>query len=584
MDDDDRAAVRAAGLDPNDPAVLALLDLARPPSSGAASAYTPEAMDKNQLYYGDNLDVLPKYIKDASVDLIYLDPPFNSNRNYSVIFNKHDTIKDENKAQIQAFEDTWHWTPTTDIQYGEFITHAPNQTAEALTAFHTLLGENDAMAYLTNMAPRLLQLRRVLKPTGSIYLHCDPTMSHYLKVLMDAVFDPRNFRNEIVWNRTAAKGLQTTRLARNHDILLGYSKTAQPKWVTANAFLPYDADDLDEKTRIKYKYDDGDGRIYRLSDITNPNANRPNLTYEFMGITKVWRWTKDRMEKAFKDGIIVQTAPGKIPQMKRYLDEQRGRPLSDVWTDISPINSQAAERLGYPTQKPLALLERLIGLTTEPGDIVLDPFCGCGTTVDAAQRMERRWVGIDITYIAVDLITKRLRHTYGDDVTKTFDVDGIPKGVAGARALFAKSPFDFERWAVSLIGAEPNQKQVGDKGIDGVARFPLGKNQFGRILVSVKGGKNLNRGMAQHLLGAVGEHKAEMGVLITLEPATSGIKDVINHAQNFTHPANKQVFPKLQHVTVAELLDGKKPQMPLTMLPYIAAEKLQKMATQDPLY
>lgn len=543
-------------------------------------------MEKNQLYYGDNIDVLKKYVTDASVDLVYLDPPFNSNRNYSVIFSRKGQIEDENTAQIEAFEDTWHWTHVTDSQYTDFVGSAPGAVADALSAFRTLLGENDAMAYLVNMAPRLQELHRVLKPTGSLYLHCDPTMSHYLKILLDAIFDPRNFRNELIWNRTASKGLSSTRLAKNHDVLLCYAKSTKAKWMTDNAFTPYDHDDLDEKTAGKYKHDDGDGRLYRLSDITNPNPDRPNLTYEFMGMTKVWRWTKDRMEKAVQDGIIVQSGPGKIPQMKRYLDEQRGRPFSDVWTDIPPLNSQAAERLGYPTQKPLALLERIINLTTEEGDVVLDPFCGCGTTVDAAQRLNRKWIGIDITYIAVDLITKRLRHTYGDSVIDAFETNGIPSDLAGARALFAQSPFDFERWAVSLINAEPNQKQVGDKGIDGTARFPIdAKGKLGKALVSVKGGKTLNPAMVRDLRGTVDRTSdAHMGILISLSPATKGMKDEIDHGGVYEHPASQQKFPRLQHFTIAELMDGKRPQMPATVLPYIAADKLKPKEIAEGLF
>lgn len=220
MDDDDRAAIRAAGLNPD----VVMVDWARPAVGGAASAYTSDPMDKNQLYYGDNLDVLPKYIKDESVDLIYLDPPFNSNRNYSVIFNKHGEVAPEDNAQIQAFEDTWHWTHTTEKQYGEFVTSAPGSVADVLTAFRTMLGENDAMAYLVNMAPRLVELHRVLKPTGSIYLHCDPTMSHYLKVLLDGIFDPRAFKNEIIWRRTGAHN-PGRKFGPIHDVLLFYTKS-----------------------------------------------------------------------------------------------------------------------------------------------------------------------------------------------------------------------------------------------------------------------------------------------------------------------------------------------------------------------
>jgi site-specific DNA-methyltransferase (adenine-specific) len=506
---------------------------------------------------------------------VYLDPPFNSNRNYSVIFNKHDVAEDENKAQIQSFEDTWHWTPTTEAQYDDFVKRAPMAVANALTAYRLLLGENDAMAYLVNMAPRLLELQRVLKPTGSLYLHCDPVMSHYLKMLLDAILDPRNFRNEIIWNRTGAKALQTTRLARNHDVILSYGKSDNFTFNREAMFAPYDEIELDDKTDKKYSLKDDDGRRYQLTSLINPAKDRPHLTYEFLGVTRVWRWTKERMQEAYDAGLVIQTKKGNVPRLKRYLDEQLGKPLSDVWTDIAPINAQAAERLGYPTQKPLALMDRIISLSSGPDDIVLDPFCGCGTTVDAAQRLGRKWIGIDITYIAVDLISKRLRHTYGNSVMETVDVDGIPKGVTGARALFAKSPFDFERWAVSLINAEPNQKQVGDKGIDGVARFPLGaKGQLGRVLVSVKGGKTLNPSMVRDLSGTVDTQKAAMGVLITLELATKGVKDAIDHGGVYKHPANGQAYPRLQHITIAELLDGKKPQMPGTVLPYIAAEKL----------
>lgn len=539
-------------------------------------------MNKNQLYFGDNLDVLRRYIKDESVDLVYLDPPFNSNRNYSVIFNRNGAADDAAAAQIEAFEDTWSWTHLTEQQYLEFIQSAPGNAADALAAFHTLLGENDAMAYLTNMAPRLVELQRVLKPTGSLYLHCDPTMSHYLKILLDAIFDPRNFRNEIVWQRTGSKGLMTRRLPNNHDVLLGYGKSGSSVWNNDEAFVPYDLDALSDKTAGKYSHMDPDGRRYELKDLTNPNPNRPNLTYEFLGVTKVWRWTKERMQQAFEDGLVVQPRPGAVPRVKRYLDEQRGKPLNDVWADIAPLNSQAAERLGYPTQKPLALLERLIGLTTSPGDIVLDPFCGCGTTVDAAEKLGRRWVGIDITYIAIDLIIKRLQHTYDDSIVDTFEVSGIPSDLAAAQAMFDHSAFEFERWAATLVGAQPNQKQVGDKGIDGVGRFVLDKSgkNLGRILVSVKGGKHLNPGMVRDLAGTVEREKAELGILVTLASATKGVQDAIDHGGTWTYPANGQVFPRLQHVTIRDLLQGKRPLRPPMLRPYIEAKRQAKVGDQ----
>jgi site-specific DNA-methyltransferase (adenine-specific) len=528
----------------------------------------------NRLFYGDNLDVLRKHIADESVDLVYLDPPFNSNRSYNVIFGKHKVGGNGAAAQIQAFDDTWHWTTVTGQQYQRYVAEElPMRVADALTAFRTLLGENDAMAYLVNMAPRLVELHRVLRPTGSLYLHCDPTMSHYLKVLLDATFSAENFRNEIVWRRTAAKGLSSRRLAANHDVILSYQRSPSATWNESAGFIPYDESDLDAKTAAKYCHHDADGRLYRLASLINPSPDRPNLTYEFMGVTRVWRWTKERMGKALEDGLIIQTAPGRVPQMKRLLDEQRGRPLNDVWSDIAPLNSQAAERLGYPTQKPLALLERIISVSSNKGDVVLDPFCGCGTTVDAAQRLGRQWIGVDITFIAVDLIEKRLRHAYGESVTGTYETDGIPRDMGSAHALFERSPFDFERWAVSRISAQPNVKQVGDKGIDGVARFYLDKSTFGRILVSVKGGKTVGPQFVRDLIGTVETQKAQMGVLIAMTEPTPGVLDAVNHGGTYTWAINGQSYPRVQVITIADLLRGKRPETPPPVLPYIQAAK-----------
>lgn len=523
-------------------------------------------MDKNQLYYGDNLDVLPKYIKDESVDLVYLDPPFNSNRNYSVIFNRSGQHDTEDTAQIEAFEDTWHWTPATDTQFSQFLDDAPNEAADALTAMHTLVGENDAMAYLTNMAPRLLELHRVLKPTGSLYLHCDPTMSHYLKILLDAIFDPRNFRNEVIWKRTTAKGSPMRRFPANHDVILFYGKSQKTTWNPPH--VPYDMNDLDEKTLGKYKFFDPGGRRYRLGDLTHPEqGKRPNLHYELMGVTRTWRWEKSRMDEAVAEGLVVQTHPGSVPQRKAYLDEKPGRLHDDVWTDITVLNSQAAERLGYPTQKPLALLERIIETSSNPGDVVLDPFCGCGTTVDAAQRLNRRWIGIDITYFAIDLIIKRLEAVYeaaSPPISTSFDVTGIPRDLDGAHKLFERSHFEFERWAVSLVGARPKAKPGGDKGVDGIARFLLpGKNERGKIIVSVKGG-SYGPTDVRDLGGTLNNQNAEMGVLVSLKPSTHGVRDEINHGGTYKHPSVAEPFPRLQHITIAELLEGKKPRLPLT--------------------
>lgn len=313
----------------------------------------------NKLYYGDNLEVLREHVPSESVDLVYLDPPFNSNRSYNVLFREKSG--DDSPAQIEAFGDTWVWSHETEGLYlGLLAGEASTSVKDALEAMRKLLGENDVLAYLTMMTVRLIELHRVLKPTGSLFLHCDPTASHYLKMILDAIFGPTNFRNEIIWKRTEAKVLMTRRLPSNHDVIFAYGKTDQALWNEDALFQPYDVHDLDPKTSEKYSQRDTDGRLYQLTSLINPNPNRPNLTYEFLGITRVWRWSKERMQAAYDAGLVVQTAPGRVPSLKRYLDEQRGKPLGDVWTDIPPINARAAERLGYPTQKPIAFLSMII--------------------------------------------------------------------------------------------------------------------------------------------------------------------------------------------------------------------------------
>jgi len=537
----------------------------------------------NKLFYGDNLDVLRKRIDNESVDLVYLDPPFNSARNYNVLFGRHKVVDGgSDAAQIQAFSDTWVWTPTTDEQYRSYVTgQLPIRVADALKAFRTLLGENDAMSYLVNMAPRLVELYRVLKPTGSLYLHCDPTMSHYLKVLLDAIFGPTNFRNEIVWKRTSSHN-DSLRYASVQDYVLYYGKSSAGTW------NPQFVAPNERYIAEHYNRKDASGRAYRLDNIVRSASMgpRPNLVYEYKGHTPVWGWrmVREKLEAVDAAGRL-SWSKSHTPYLVRYLDEMSGTTLSTIWDDIPPINSQAAERLGYPTQKPLALMERIITASSNPGDVVLDPFCGCGTTIDAAVRLKRRWVGIDVTFIAVDLIEKRLLHTYGDDIKKTYDVLGIPRDMGAAKSLFERSAFEFERWAVSRINAQPNEKQVGDKGIDGRADFPTdAKGGTGRILVSVKGGKTCGPQFVRDLLGTVQTNQAEMGVLISMAEPTRGVLDAVNHGGTYELPSNGQRFPKLQVITIAALLKGKRPDMPQTNLPYIPATKRTATKSTDSLF
>ena len=529
----------------------------------------------NRLYYGDNLEMMRESVGTASVDLIYLDPPFNSSRNYNVIFGRsaHDG-DDGAAAQIQAFGDTWHWTPTTDQQYQQYVGELPVRVGDALTAFRTLLGENDAMAYLVNMAPRLVEMRRVLKPTGSLYLHCDPTMSHYLKVLLDAIFGANHFVNEIIWKRSTAHSDTTQgakHMGRVHDTILFY--------VGGNSY-EFNAQRVDyDESYIESHYrfiEEGTNRRYRKGDLT---AAKPggDTSYEWKGVHpyagRYWAYSKEKMEEFERQGRLVYTRTG-MPEYKRYLDEMPGVGLQDIWTDIDPINARAAERLGYPTQKPLALLERILSISSDEGDVVLDPFCGCGTAVDAAQRLKRKWIGIDITYIAIDLIEKRLQHTFGPSISGTYEVHGIPRDLDGAQALFEDSPFDFERWAVSLVGAQPNEKQVGDRGIDGVGRFPVdGKGRPGRLLISVKGGRTVTPQFVRDLIGTVQTEKADMGLLITMAQPSRGVLEAINRGGTYEWPVNGATFDRFQVVTVEQLLRGVRPRTPPLLLPYIAASR-----------
>ena len=523
---------------------------------------------QNTLFYGDNLPIMREYIPDESIDLVYLDPPFNSNRSYNVLFR--DESGRASDAQLIAFDDTWHWGKTAEETYYEIITQSPLHITKLINSLRDFIGTNQVMAYLVMMTIRLVELHRVLKPTGSIYLHCDPTASHYLKVILDTIFGSENFRNEIVWMRTTSKGLMTRRLPTNHDILFFYTKTTGYIWKENAMFRPYDMSNLDVKTTKKYSLKDPDGRLFQLTDLTNPNPDRPNLTYEFLGVTKVWRWTEERMQAAYDAGLIVQPRPGAVPRLKRYLDEQRGKPLGDVWTDIPPINSQAAERLGYPTQKPLELLGRIITTNSNPGDCVLDPFCGCGTTIAAAQKLDRRWIGIDITHLAISLQKYRLKDMFNLSASKDYQIIGEPTSLGSARQLAKDDPYQFQWWALSLVKAKPLGGEMGgkkgrkgrDRGIDGELYFiddPKGK--LNTVLVQVKSG-HVKPGDIRDLRGTVERENAAIGVFITLELPTSEMEKEAVSAGYYFSDLWQEKYPKIQILTVEELLAGVQPQIP----------------------
>jgi len=507
-------------------------------------------MSENILYYGDNLDILRQYVQDETVDLIYLDPPFKSNQDYNILFAEKNGS--QSAAQIRAFEDTWQWDRAAAQAY-EQVVEAGGRAAEAMIAFRKYLGGNDMLAYLSMMAPRLKELRRVLKPTGSIYLHCDPTASHYLKILMDAVFGPVNFRNEIVWKRSHAHS-SARKYGPNHDTIFFYTKERDFIWNTV--FQDYDPEYLAKH----YRHVDEDGRRYKHENPTGAGIRHGETGKPWRGIdptSKGRHWVKIplELEELDRKGKIYWPKKEKAwPYIKIYLDEMTGIPAQDLWADIGVINMMAKERLGYPTQKPEALLERIIRASSSKGDVVLDPFCGCGTTINVAQKLKRNWIGIDITHIAIALIKYRLHNTFGNKVR--YKIVGVPVSLPDAENLAKSDPYQFQAWAVGhFVGFPHELKRGADKGIDGRLYFhddPSRKTK--QIVFSVKAGK-VGVAHVRDLRGVIDREKAEIGVLIALQEPTKPMREEAASAGYYESRWGKH--PRLQILTVAELLEGK---------------------------
>jgi len=542
-------------------------------------------MDTNVLYYGDNLDILRRYIPSESVDLVYLDPPFNSNRAYNVIFK--DESGQRSDAQLIAFEDTWHWGPSAEAIYA-YLTNStrnegrvPESVSQIVAAFRAGIGTNQMTAYIVEMAARLVELHRTLKPTGSLYLHCDPTASHYLKALLDVIFGPDRFRNEVIWKRSDSHNDATQgakRYGRIHDTLLFYTKGESYTFNTQRLALS-------QKTADNwYKHVDDDGRRYNLDNVTAAKPGGDTL-YEFHGVYppkgRYWAYSKANMERMNEEGKLVFTATGKV-YMKRYLDESKGTPLQDLWLDVDMLRgfSTSKERLGYPTQKPLALLERIISVSSNPGDLVLDPFCGCGTALVGAQKLERRWVGIDITYLAIAVMRARLKDSFG---LQGVPVIGQPTEVDGARefAKTAEGRYQFQWWALGLVDARPVggvEKKGADRGIDGVISFTDKHGELYRVLVSVKSGQ-VNSAMVRDLKGTVEREKAAIGLFVTLDEPSKEMRLEADTASFFHSDVWKRDYPKIQILTIGQLLGGIKPQLPPFVMPtYPQAERVEASA------
>jgi site-specific DNA-methyltransferase (adenine-specific) len=522
-------------------------------------------MDNRTLFFGDNLEILRKKIPDEVFDLIYLDPPFNSNRNYNVIF-KEGLVDSE--AQIQAFEDSWHWTPETKKTFDYLATKTNDGISNLMLALEKMIGNNDMLAYLTMMTVRLLELHRVLKKTGSLYLHCDPTASHYLKLILDVIFGKENFRNEIIWKRTNSPKAQTKQFGSQHDTILFYSKSNN---FTFNKIYS----SINEEYEKSFNYDDRDGKgPYQTVAIVAGGVQKyaGRKSFEFQGVNAMWLYSKEKLEEMYKNDLLIKTKSG-LFRKKMYLKDVEGRLVSDMWfdEDVKPLQGISGESLGYPTQKPEALLERIIKASSKEGDWILDPFCGCGTTVSAAEKLDRNWIGIDITYLAIIKIKKRLHDQFIDKNIK-INEDGSPKDFKGAKALAVRDRFQFEYWALSLIDAMPAKSKSqenmrgADKGIDGtlapIIGFKDGREEYGRILVQVKSG-GVKRNDIATLKGDIEREKAIGGIFITLEEPTKPMLQEAVLAGDYKVDFFAGEFPKIQILTIEELLHGKKLNIPL---------------------
>lgn len=498
----------------------------------------------NTLFYGDNLPILREHFPDECVDLIYLDPPFNSNRSYNVLFKDESGLEAE--AQMTAFDDTWHWNHTTAETYQHMIQNAPERVAVMIGAMREFIGENQMMAYLVMMAARLVELQRVLKPTGSLYLHCDPTASHYLKIILDTIFGANNFRNEIIWKRSTSGSSKAVakRFGSDHDIIFYYIKS--DKALFNKVYLPYPEHEIQKRFRRQ----DEKGR-YKDAELAT--------------------YSEETLARLKQENRLIVNPGGKY-RYKIYLSEILGVLADDIWDDIPPINSQAAERLGYPTQKPLALLERILLASSKPGDLVLDPFCGCGTAIAAAQKLGRRWAGIDITHLSVSLIKYRMKGMFP---TATFDLVGEPQDVASAHQLAHEDRYQFQWWALSLIRArplgettsapgKPQGKKGSDRGIDGVIMFiDDSSKKPARVLVQVKSG-HVGSAIVRDLRGTVERENAAIGVLITLDEPTADMKKEAASSGFYTSKIFERNYPRIQILSIADLLSGAEIKMPHT--------------------
>jgi len=507
------------------------------------------------LYFGDNLHVLREYVRSESVDLIYLDPPFNSNASYNVLFTTPEGRKSE--AQSAAFEDTWHWEIEAQVAF-DAVLASGSGAANMLRAFRSMLSDSDMMAYLAMMTIRLIEMHRVLQTTGSLYLHCDATAAHYLKILLDGIFGPDGFRSEITWKRTTSHGNTSKNYGAVADHILFYTKSGNYTW--NQIYSPFEEDYIEQK----FRWADDDGRRWQSVTLRNP-SQRPNLVYPYTASNgRTYHphpngWSCDRVRMQEYDRSNRLHHPDKVDgklRLKMYLDESPGVKVQNIWSDIPAVNSRAEERIGYPTQKPLALLERIVLTSSNPGDVVLDPFCGCGTAIHAAQKNGRKWLGVDVTHVAIQIIQDRLRKYFPRE---RFEIVGRPEDLSGAHALAQHDKYQFQWWATWLVGGQPRggKKKGADRGVDGEIYFKTGANRDGFAVISIKGGRNIGPTMISELCAVREREQADVGIFVCLAEPTREMRSIAASAGLIDGQ-----YPRIQILTIEQLISGARPKLP----------------------
>ncbi len=574
----------------------------------------------NQLFYGDNLEVLRKKIQDDSIDLCYIDPPFNSKRDYNQIYNN---IGGEDRAQAQAFSDTWRWDDLARAGYTEIMANDAGRfqprLVELIKGLQRVLGDGSLLAYLVSMSQRITEIHRVLKPTGSFYLHCDPTASHYLKLVVDAVFGG-NFQSEVIWRRTGSHN-KAQRWAPIHDVILFYTKSDDAKWNRPRQ--PY----MQGHVKEHFKPDGQGGyrtnyfgNVLTGSGIRHGESGRPwrgfnptakgrhwaipGAIWDEVGIDPAGLGQHEKLDLLYEQGFITITPGEAWPMYEMQVRSDSGPATSDIWSfqpytngtvfatkrgideDVRWLSTRDQERLGYPTQKPEGLLERIVKASTDEGDTVLDAYCGCGTTVAVAQKLRRRWIGIDITYQSIAVVLKRLEDSFGKPFADSVKLDGIPRDMASAEALAHKKDDrlrkEFEKWAVLCYTnnrAVINEKKGADAGIDARAFFQTGAKDNARIIFQVKSG-GVKRADVAALRGDMEREKAALAVLITLQAPSAPMTKEAKSAGQYKHELMGRSYDRIKIVTVKEIVEsGARLDIPMSLEVLAAA---QRAAAADP--